>query len=119
MDRRIVMRARTVAGLAPEASAVDWFDAATPGLALHVTPAGSRTWYFFNRRLRTTRRVKLGTYPAVELAKPLSPDERAEAIAFALIVAANDMLAAPQRIDPNAVMDRAARLRDAARNTAP
>jgi len=68
-NRRVVMRARTVPRLAAEASPVDWFDATTPGLALHVTPAGSRTWYLFYRHLRTTRRVKLGTYPAVELAK--------------------------------------------------
>jgi integrase len=47
---------------------VDWFDADTPGLALRVTPAGARTWYAFYRVGRTTRRVKLGTFPALELA---------------------------------------------------
>jgi integrase len=46
---------------------VDWFDRTTPGLALRVTPHGARTWYLFYRRGKTARRVKLGTWPALEL----------------------------------------------------
>jgi integrase len=32
-------------------------------------PAGARTWYLFYKKGRTTRRSKLGTWPALELAK--------------------------------------------------
>jgi integrase len=34
-----------------------------------VTPAGSRAWYLFYKKGRTTRRVKIGSWPALELAK--------------------------------------------------
>lgn len=76
-NRRVAMHARTIGRLRPEAKPVDWFDASTPGLALHITPAGSRTWYLFYRR-GVARRVKLGTYPAVSLsqARILARNER-------------------------------------------
>jgi len=66
--RRRRFTARSVAALAPEVAPVDWFDEATPGLALRVSPGGAKSWYAFYRKGRTSRRVKLGTWPAVELA---------------------------------------------------
>ena len=54
------LTARALRAIAPEAHAVDWFDAKTPGLALNVTPAGTRTWYFFYRARGAGKRVKIG-----------------------------------------------------------
>ncbi|MGE3888493.1 MAG: tyrosine-type recombinase/integrase, partial [Vicinamibacterales bacterium] len=68
-NRRKAFTARGIASLKPEAHAVDWFDATTPGLALHVSPGGAKSWFLFYKHGRTTRRVKLGTWPALELAK--------------------------------------------------
>lgn len=69
INRRKAFTARSLASLTPEAHAVDWFDATTPGLALHVSPGGAKSWFLFYKKGRTTRRVKLGTWPALELAK--------------------------------------------------
>lgn len=69
INRRRTFTARTAASLKPEAHAVDWFVAETPGLALHVSPGGGRAWFLFYKKGRTTRRVKLGTAKAVGLAK--------------------------------------------------
>jgi integrase len=60
--RKIGMTARGLVALKPEAGAVDWFDAETKGLALHITPADVRTWYLFYTRGQTVRRLKLGRY---------------------------------------------------------
>jgi Arm DNA-binding domain len=60
--RKIAMTARGVAALRPEANKVDWFDADTKGLALHITPNDARTWYLFYTQGRTVRRLKLGGY---------------------------------------------------------
>ena len=68
-NRRKPFTARLVAGLKPEAQPVDWFDALTPGLALRVAPGGAKSWYLFYTVGRTVRRVKLGSWPGVELAK--------------------------------------------------
>jgi len=68
-NRRKAFTARSIASLKPEAHAVDWFDVLTPGLALHVSPGGAKSWFLFYKNGRTTRRVKLGTWPALELAK--------------------------------------------------
>ena len=68
-SRRVKFTARSIGSIPPEAQPVDWFDETTPGLALRVTPGGARTWYAFYRRGGTTRRVKLGTWPAIELSK--------------------------------------------------
>ncbi|MCC7181164.1 MAG: site-specific integrase [Acidobacteria bacterium] len=68
-NRRKAFTARSISSLTPEAHAVDWFDVRTPGLALHVSPGGAKSWFLFYKRGRTTRRVKLGTWPALELAK--------------------------------------------------
>lgn len=67
--RRLKFTARSIGHLAGGSSAVDWFDEETPGLALRVTPGGARTWYLFYKKGRTTRRVKLGGWPGLELAK--------------------------------------------------
>ena len=68
-NRRVTFTARSIGHIAPETQPVDWFDASTPGLALRVTPGGARTWYAFYRKGRTSRRVKLGTWPALELSQ--------------------------------------------------
>jgi integrase len=66
--RRRAFAARSIAGIRPEAQPVDWFDDTTPGLALRVAPGGTKTWYLFYKKGRTTRRVKLGTWPSTKLA---------------------------------------------------
>ena len=66
-SRRVSFTARGIGRIAPERQPVDWFDNSTPGLALRVSPGGSRSWYFFYRAGRVTRRVKLGTWPAISL----------------------------------------------------
>jgi len=66
-SRRVTFTARSIPRLAAERHAVDWFDSITPGLSLRVTPAGARTWYLLYRKGRTARRVKLGTWPALDL----------------------------------------------------
>jgi integrase len=67
--RRCKFTARTIAALKPEAKAVDWFDEDTQGFALHVSPGGAKSWYLFYTKARTVRRVRLGAWPDVELAK--------------------------------------------------
>jgi len=66
-NRTLALTARSIGTIPPERSAVDWFDQATPGLSLQVTPGGARTWYLFYRAANTARRVKLGTWPALGL----------------------------------------------------
>ena len=66
-SRRVSFTARGVGRIAPEPQPVDWFDVTTPGLALRVMPGGARTWYAFYRKGKVTRRVKLGTWPALGL----------------------------------------------------
>lgn len=68
-NRRKRFTARSIAALKPESKAVDWFDADTPGLAIHVSPGGAKSWYLFYTKGRTVRRVKLGMWPDTELAK--------------------------------------------------
>ena len=68
-NRRIVFHPRTIGRIVPERTAVDWFDQSTKGLSLQVTPAGSRSWFFIYRAAGKARRVKLGTWPAVDLPK--------------------------------------------------
>ena len=68
VNRKITFNARSIGRIKPEATSVDWFDIDTKGLALRVTPAGSRTWYLFYAVGRTSRRVKLGTWPSMGLA---------------------------------------------------
>ena len=67
--RRIAFTARSIGGIKPESQPVDWFDASTAGLSLRVSPGGARSWYVFYKRGRTSRRVKLGAWPAVGLSK--------------------------------------------------
>src|SRR4051794_6732891 len=49
-------------------SRVVYFDTKTRGLALRVTPAGAKTWSFVFRAGGKSKRLTLGTYPAVTLA---------------------------------------------------
>jgi integrase len=46
----------------------DYFDDATPGLALRVTAAGSRTWTFLSNLHGKRVRMTFGSYPATSLA---------------------------------------------------
>src|SRR5262245_61890431 len=60
-----------IAGLKAEAKTVDYTDQSCPGLSLRITPAGTKTFAFtyWSRNLKKTRRVTIGHYPAVTLAK--------------------------------------------------
>ena len=73
-NRRVAFTARSIGHMAPETQPVDWFDASTPGLALRVTSGGARTWYAFYRKGQTSRRVKLGAWPALDLSKARTLD---------------------------------------------
>jgi integrase len=63
----------TIAGVArikpPKRGQVDHFDHGYPGLALHVSYGGARTWVFFYRLRGKQRRFTLGRFPAMELGK--------------------------------------------------
>lgn len=49
---------------------VDYFDAALPGLALRVTETGRKSWtVFYRTAARRLRRLTIGRYPIVTLAK--------------------------------------------------
>ena len=67
--RRLTFTARSIGSIPPEAQPVDWFDTKTPGLALRVSPGGARTWYCFYKKGAISRRVKLGSWPALDLSK--------------------------------------------------
>ena len=47
---------------------VEYFDDATPGLSLRVTPKNTRTWSLLYRTNGVQKRLTLGRYPAVGLA---------------------------------------------------
>ncbi|HEY2431403.1 MAG TPA: integrase arm-type DNA-binding domain-containing protein [Vicinamibacterales bacterium] len=58
---------RFVAGVR-RATRIVYFDSKAQGLALRVTPAGTKTWCFVYRRGGKPQWLTLGTYPAVTLA---------------------------------------------------
>ncbi len=53
----------------PAEGQVDYFDAAFPGLALRVTAKGVKSWTYFGRVDGKQRRVTLGRWPTLSLAK--------------------------------------------------
>jgi integrase len=67
---RIALTDRFCARVQPAADRVDYFDEATPGLALRVSAADVRTWTFSFTSPRDNRRARitLGRYPTVSLA---------------------------------------------------
>ncbi len=61
---------RTVTNLKPKGSKqVDYFDTATRGFGLRVSPGGTKTWFVKYVFDGTQRRDGLGEYPAVKLAE--------------------------------------------------
>ncbi len=61
---------RTVANLKPKGQKqVDYFDAATRGFGLRVSPGGTKTWFVKYVFDSVQRRDRLGDYPAVKLAE--------------------------------------------------
>ena len=63
----------TAAGLSrikpPITGQIDHFDAGYPGLALRVSYGGSRSWVYFYRWQGKQKRLTLGPWPALDLAK--------------------------------------------------
>ena len=53
----------------PSKGQVEYFDAAYPGLALRITTKGVRSWTYFGRLHGRLKRVTLGRYPGMTLAK--------------------------------------------------
>jgi integrase len=61
--------AQTVKSLKPRRQRVDYFDSATPGFGLRLTPAGIKTWFFMYRvNGKRLRRWTIGRYPTLSLA---------------------------------------------------
>lgn len=60
--------ARTVASLKPTRQRAEYFDAATPGLALRVTQRGAKTWTVLYRHRGRLRRLTLGSAAVLSLA---------------------------------------------------
>lgn len=54
------LTARTVATLKPKAARYHVFDADTPGLALRITPQGTKTWVFYYRHAGKLRMLTFG-----------------------------------------------------------
>src|SRR4051812_38426925 len=64
------MTVRAIDALKPAGRRLEYFDAHTPGLALRLTEQGRRTWVLLYRNKdRRLRRLTLGTYPDLSLAK--------------------------------------------------
>ncbi len=53
----------------PKAGRAEYWDAGTPGFGLRVSYSGRKTWVLMYRHHRRLRRLTLGTYPALTLAK--------------------------------------------------
>ncbi len=68
---RIALTDRFCLGAKSKAPQTDYFDSDTPGLALRVSSAGHKAWTFHYTSPRDGKRArhKLGTYPALTLAK--------------------------------------------------
>ena len=71
--------ARTVDSLKPiPGRRVDYFDGSLPGLALRVTETGHKSWTLHYRNTeRRLRRLTIGNYPTVTLAKARKAAQRA------------------------------------------
>lgn len=66
---RVTLTDRKIAGLKPAAGQVDYFDRALPGFGVRVSPNGRKTFVLLYRANQTLRRLSLGVYPIVGLAK--------------------------------------------------
>lgn len=66
----IAMTDRTIQALkAPDGQRADYYDKATPGLSLRVSPEDTRTWFLkYVAQAGEQRRLKLGRYPDLRLA---------------------------------------------------
>lgn len=53
----------------PDTGQVDYFDRSTPGFAIRVSYGGAKTWFVKYVHQGRQRRMTLGQYPAVKLAK--------------------------------------------------
>jgi integrase len=60
---------RGIKNLSTESVQEDFFDTVTPGLILRVSATGRKVWAVRYQRNGTKRRMKLGTYPTLPLAK--------------------------------------------------
>jgi integrase len=67
---RLSLTDRFVAGAKAETARIDYFDEKTPGLALRVSPGGSKAWTFHFTSPKDGKRARatLGSYPATSLA---------------------------------------------------
>jgi integrase len=63
------LTARMVDSIKPTKARREYFDAATPGLALRVTPTGAKSWTVLYRHRGRLRRLTLGSASVVTLAK--------------------------------------------------
>lgn len=88
-SRRVEMTDRFLRSLRPQASIVEYRDAATRGLILRLLPSGVRQWSVRYRHAGKQRRAVLGEYPTLRLAK-------------ARIKASRTLLAARDGADPAA-----------------
>ena len=67
---RVTLTDRTIAGLkAPAGTQVDYFDRALPGFGVRVNQHGTKTFVLLYRSSGKLRRMTLGSYPDVKLAK--------------------------------------------------
>jgi hypothetical protein len=64
---RLNLTDRFVASVRAKAR-ITYFDTKTRGLALRITPTGTKTWAFVYRSGATPKWLTLGSYPAVSLA---------------------------------------------------
>lgn len=62
------LTARMVASIKPTKVRKEYFDSATPGLALRVTPTGAKSWTVLYRHRGRLRRLTLGSTSVVTLA---------------------------------------------------
>ncbi len=80
---KINLRARGVAALkAPEGGQVDYWDTNLPGFGIRVSYGGRKSWIVMYRAGGRKRRLTLGTFPQMELAKAR---EQARAVQLAAI----------------------------------
>ncbi len=67
------LNARFCESVRPENRLIEYWDAATPGLCLRVTPRGAKTWTLKYRpgggRQCRQQRLSIGPFPAVSLAE--------------------------------------------------
>ena len=65
----ITLTARTVEGLKPSTTQVDYWDASVPGFGLRISPGGRKAWVVLYRTHGRLRRLTLGGFPELTLAE--------------------------------------------------